>query len=99
MRALACGCSGEDVRRLQQLLRYAGYNIEADGVFGGATHAAVVDFQQKHGLDRDGVVGNLTWTALKSATDSEIVAALEDCLAAIERLPEFVRLSGLLEVD
>jgi peptidoglycan hydrolase-like protein with peptidoglycan-binding domain len=36
----------------------------ADGKFGPNTEAAVKVFQGKHGLDKDGVVGRLTWAKL-----------------------------------
>ena len=53
------GDSGELVKALQELLR-----IKADGIFGPATFRAVKNFQRKHGLTMDGVVGPLTWKKL-----------------------------------
>jgi peptidoglycan hydrolase-like protein with peptidoglycan-binding domain len=50
-----------DVRLLQTKLA-----IGADGRFGPGTRAAVVAFQRRRGLDPDGIVGPLTWTALFS---------------------------------
>jgi murein DD-endopeptidase MepM/ murein hydrolase activator NlpD len=38
--------------------------ISPNGPFGPKTHAAVVDFQKKHKLTADGVVGPLTWSKL-----------------------------------
>lgn len=38
--------------------------ISADGIFGGQTRQAVIDFQKAHGLDADGVIGRQTWRAL-----------------------------------
>lgn len=50
----------------QYALIIAGYNIKygADGYFGGATRAAVEDFQQKNGLPVTGIIDGPTWAAL-----------------------------------
>jgi Putative peptidoglycan binding domain len=42
--------------------------LKVDGNFGGATHKAVLAFQESRGLQHDGVVGNQTWAALRDAT-------------------------------
>lgn len=60
---------GEDVREAQALLIKHGYDIEADGIFGPATHAAVIEFQQNKGLDADGKIGPLTWAALRGEVE------------------------------
>lgn len=55
------GSQGEDVRQLQQRLLELGYYTgEVDGQFGQGTDAAVKRFQQQHGLDADGIVGEST---------------------------------------
>jgi peptidoglycan hydrolase-like protein with peptidoglycan-binding domain len=51
---------GDDVKAWQEVLRSSGYNIDADGVFGPATDAATMDWQQKRGLTPDGDVGPAT---------------------------------------
>jgi len=53
------GSRGPSVVWLQQKL-----HISADGDFGRGTEAAVMAFQQSHGLSPDGVVGPATWAAL-----------------------------------
>ncbi|WP_431220042.1 peptidoglycan-binding domain-containing protein [Leifsonia xyli] len=59
------GDSGDAVRRLQRALRRTpDPGLVVDGIFGPATHAAVVEFQQGAGLVPDGIVGPLTWAAL-----------------------------------
>lgn len=59
------GSQGDDVADLQMLLNSKfGYDLGIDGNFGKATENAVKDFQAKHGLTADGVVGAKTWKAL-----------------------------------
>ena len=67
MRTLRQGAKGEDVRALQILLTGRGCKgnmHEPDGIFGPNTLGAVKLFQEKHGLDDDGIVGKLTWNAI-----------------------------------
>ena len=53
--------TGETILTLKLLLREIGYNqVGLSAVFDGATRRAVMDFQARHGLPRDGVVGSLT---------------------------------------
>jgi murein L,D-transpeptidase YcbB/YkuD len=55
------------VRGQQRRLSMLGYDTGGvDGDFGRKTDKAVLDFQANHGLDPDGVVGNLTRTRLTS---------------------------------
>ncbi|MEV0615454.1 clostripain-related cysteine peptidase [Nonomuraea sp. NPDC050404] len=61
---LRLGSRGEEVRRLQELLRERGYRLPADGYFGAATYGAVMNLQQREGLPADGVAGPGTWQAL-----------------------------------
>lgn len=42
--------------------------VEADGLFGKDTQAAVAAWQASHGLDDDGAVGILTWKAMLGVT-------------------------------
>jgi peptidoglycan hydrolase-like protein with peptidoglycan-binding domain len=50
------------VTAVQSNLRFAyGYPISVDGIFGPKTVKAVKDFQWRHGLFPDGVVGPRTW--------------------------------------
>ncbi|MBT3151721.1 protein kinase [Streptomyces sp. CHD11] len=62
------GDGGSQVRELQCLLRYLHGVTEVgavDGDFGPLTHGAVVTFQERAGLDADGMVGPATWRALR----------------------------------
>lgn len=54
------GSRGTDVADLQTRLNRLGEQLHVDGIFGPATHAAIVDFQSRHGLDPDGIVGRNT---------------------------------------
>ena len=53
------GAQGEAVGELQRLL-----GIKEDKIFGIVTETAVKIFQQEHGLEMDGVVGQNTWAEL-----------------------------------
>lgn len=53
------GARGLAVRVLQEKL-----NVTTDGIFGPLTEAKVKLFQRAHGLKDDGIVGELTWSAL-----------------------------------
>jgi len=50
---------GEAVRRLQTAL-----GVTADGIYGPATYAAVLNYQHRHGLIIDGEAGSQTFEAL-----------------------------------
>jgi N-acetylmuramoyl-L-alanine amidase len=55
------------VADLQSRLEQLGYEIapaERGGSFGASTEMALKEFQQRRGLDVDGLLGNITWRAL-----------------------------------
>ncbi|HEX2149743.1 MAG TPA: peptidoglycan-binding protein [Actinomycetota bacterium] len=58
------GDQDQAVRTLQHLLNHHGCDLEADGVFGEATQAAVKAFQAANGVADDGIAGPATWPAL-----------------------------------
>lgn len=61
------GCLGGAVERAQRWLQELGYSVGttgADGDFGPATEAAVRLFQQRQGLQVDGIVGQRTWSEM-----------------------------------
>ncbi len=62
------GSKGTDVETVQKLLNKHGYGLVVDGDFGGGTHKAVVDFQEKKGLVVDGKVGDNTFAELTNYT-------------------------------
>lgn len=68
MPAIWEGDMGTGVECLQLLLQSLGYQVVADGIFGSKTRAAVEHFQQRSGLEIDGVVGRQTWRKLGQET-------------------------------
>jgi peptidoglycan hydrolase-like protein with peptidoglycan-binding domain len=65
MPILRLGMQGEEVLQLQRRLRRLGFFEGAvDGDFGAETETAVKAFQQKYGIEADGVVGGGTWVYL-----------------------------------
>jgi len=56
------GSTGDSVKQVQAMLKVA-----ADGVFGPNSEAAVRDFQRKHDLVPDGIVGPGTWAAFDAS--------------------------------
>lgn len=67
---LKLGSKGDEVKVLQYFLDAISlfYDnippVKIDGIFGNATKDAVESFQQKFGLDVDGIVGKNTWRKL-----------------------------------
>ena len=65
---LKFGDESAEVAELQRLLSKAlGIDITPDGVFGSQTRVAVVEFQTRNSLTRDGVAGKITMEALRKA--------------------------------
>lgn len=65
MMTFQLGSFGAPVERIQAALKSSGlYNGPIDGDYGGATHAAVAQFQRNNSLDADGRVGEATWRRL-----------------------------------
>ncbi|MGE3800094.1 MAG: M15 family metallopeptidase [Candidatus Kapaibacterium sp.] len=62
MKALKVGSRGSSVKDWQFFLIGQGYTIGvADGIFGKKTETATKEFQAKHNLTADGIVGNQTF--------------------------------------
>lgn len=62
--AIRYGSRGNYVKIAQYYLNIYGYDLDADGIFGSGTQAAVRKFQTDNGLTADGIVGRQTWTKL-----------------------------------
>lgn len=64
-RTIYWGNTGEDVKVLQnKLLRWKYYDGWIDGIYGARTYRAIRRFQEKNGLNVDGIVGPSTAKAL-----------------------------------
>ncbi len=68
------GSTGDWVRFLQSYLNgVSGVPKQTvDGIFGSATTNAVVAFQRQQGLTADGLVGNTTWTRLRTVFNDQL---------------------------
>jgi len=57
------GDTARDLQCFQKQLGSRGYPLTGSGFYGPATKAAVVDFQQRNGINPSGIIGPLTWVA------------------------------------
>lgn len=65
MKTIKLGAEGKEVTLLQDQLKKKGYTItDTEGNFGESTQKAVCAFQQKQGLEADGVMGYRSWETL-----------------------------------
>lgn len=99
---LRSGSIGPEVTQLQQRLKELGfYDGEVDGQFGTGTRAAVVLFQQQHGLTADGMAGNDTLQRIFSQQAQALVVTPQPALpASRDALPLLVnRTHALTEQD
>ena len=61
------GSRGVYVCIAQDALTTLGYDTGGlDGVFGTRTNSSVISYQNKNGLQGDGIIGSLTWNSLMS---------------------------------
>ena len=69
---------GDDVRVAQERLVELGFEQVGtpDGIYGPATEAAVRAFQQRRGLDVDGIIGQQTWASLFATAEGADVAPI-----------------------
>ena len=65
------GSTGSEVRTIQEKLkRWGYYSGNVDGIYGSQTVAAVKKFQQKNGLQVDGIAGTQTLNAMGITSSS-----------------------------
>ena len=68
---LRAGSSGDEVTALQKTLLMRGFNPGGvDGAFGAKTADALKRFQEKNGLDADGIAGPKTMEALEAGSQA-----------------------------
>ena len=78
-RLLRRGVSGADVSELQGFLNLQGHEAgPVDGVFGSLTDLALRSFQQKRGLNADGVAGAQTRAEIRRIAQGSGFASLTD---------------------
>ncbi len=85
-----------EVKELQSTLSRKGFDVKADGYFGLETEAAVKRFQERVGLDDDGIVGPFTWAALLDTpqpdfSSTEITTYPRNSPSLLEELQEAVQ--------
>ncbi|WP_323842960.1 N-acetylmuramidase family protein [Moraxella sp. Pampa] len=84
MKSIKYGQKGEIIAQLQAKLNKHGAKLAIDGDFGTATEKAVVDFQTKHNLMVDGIVGQKTWDALEGKAIQHLITPADYEAAANE---------------
>lgn len=57
MALIKVGSRGTATKAAQQKLKDLGYSLDADGIFGKGSKAAVIQFQQDNDLPADGIIG------------------------------------------
>lgn len=78
------GSYGPDVKTLQESLNTFGYNLKVDSSFGPATDSAIRDFQTKHSLKSDGIVGPATIAKLSVPNHSSDPDAFLEAVIQVE---------------
>lgn len=73
MATLRQGSTGDEVKKLQNALINAGYDVGstgADGIYGSKTASAVKAYQKANGLSVDGIAGTQTFGSLYNTSSS-----------------------------
>lgn len=65
------GDTCDKIKEIQQKLNKFGYNLTVDGIFGAFTYYAVIDFQHRHKIEADGIVGAQTLAKLEEPPTPE----------------------------
>lgn len=88
--SISWGSRGEEVKTIQTKLKNWGYfDGRVDGVYGEATYRGIMQFQKKHGIKQDGIVGGTTANKLgmdlensKAASSNSLDRAGDEYLLA-----------------
>lgn len=95
---LSYGSSGDEVKKLQQSLINAGYDLGssgADGKFGDLTQAALKKYQQDNGLAVDGIAGTNTLSRLYSTgnTNTSTAGSTSTTQTQAQAMPDYSKYS------
>lgn len=82
---LKLGDKGASVEHIQQRLKAWGANVTTDGYYGLSTMVAVQQFQQAHGIQNTGHVGQTTLAALDHTVIAPSVSPAEATLAGVRQ--------------
>ncbi|WP_074407524.1 MULTISPECIES: N-acetylmuramidase domain-containing protein [Aquimarina] len=93
MKTIRYRSNGQDVHFLEEILTTLGYQVYVSNFFGKDTDTAVRDFQAKHNLVIDGIVGLKTWSKLIEVKNDFI--AFNDKLLSEQDIEDFADLFGL----
>ena len=90
-RGAGMGEASDDVRKIQEALQAAGYEMSQfgpDGKYGAETEAAVKAFQEAKGIVADGIVGPETIAALQEATKTtnDLSGSVGDLIDGVTKL-------------
>lgn len=83
------GSRGAEVKKLQESLVAAGYNVTADGQYGPKTAAAVRKYQQDNGLSVDGMAGEQTLGKLYQVKATQPKAEEKGKTSAAPAAPDY----------
>ncbi|WP_103071552.1 N-acetylmuramidase domain-containing protein [Aquimarina sediminis] len=93
MKTIRYRSSGQDVHFLEEILTQLGYQVYVSDFFGKDTDQAVKDFQKKHNLVIDGIVGLKTWSKLIEVKKD--LTAFNDKLLSEQDIMDFANRLGL----
>ncbi len=87
------GSRGDNVKDLQRGLNAQGARLAVDGIYGNQTKAAVMDYQNRHGLKADGIAGPITLGKLYGEAQQGAEVDSGDAPIASGRAPSPPKLS------